>query len=227
MKTFFILFASSTLALAGFGAELVITGLTRGGQLSWTNAAATNASYRIEWAGSATGPWHPFTDLTNLNSIGATQSAMSVTVPMFYRVVWTDPPAPHAAGVWDFSGYSYDGSLVATGMITLSNRFGPSVVWGNWAINPPTNHLPCSEGEAAGSFYRDLRFSVNLVGCGLSEGVYFLDGTLLGDIYSGTWGGEGIVLSPIGPFAATRRQPQPAHTFSGTTDGSRYERRKN
>ena len=71
--------------------QLVISSLNQNGQLTWTNAVS-NANYRVEWASSATGAWHGFELLTNLSSITATGESVTVQVPMFYRVVWTDAP---------------------------------------------------------------------------------------------------------------------------------------
>jgi hypothetical protein len=99
----------STAAWAG---DLVITSFPGNGTLTWTNSV-NNATYRVEWAGSVTGPWQNFDALINLNSISATSTVVSVQVPMFYRVVWTDPPAP--AGEYLYKAYDSFGALVVTG----------------------------------------------------------------------------------------------------------------
>lgn len=72
-----------------FAAEIHLESLGRNGILTWTGPAITG-SYRVEWAPTATGPWSStWATLTNLPATG---SAVTVEVPMFYRVVHT--PAP-------------------------------------------------------------------------------------------------------------------------------------
>src|SRR6266404_2604466 len=207
MRYILALLISGSLGSAGFGADLVITSLTANGQLTWTNAT-TNASYRVEWAGSLAGPWQQFNALTNLDSIRATSTTVTVTVPMFYRVVWTDPPPPQPVGDWDFKGYSFAGALVVTGRVSLTNSMSLTATSGNWVFGAVPNGTNtwwsrCSEGKASGGNpWGNFRFSVYLDGCGFAEGVYFLDGTLLGDTYSGTWYEEGVVANPVGTFIA-------------------------
>jgi hypothetical protein len=209
MRTILALLAIGSLESAGFGAELVITSLTANGQLTWTNAA-TNASYRVEWAPTLTGPWQQFNTLTNLDSFKATGSVVTVTVPLFYRVVWTDPPPPQPAGDWEFNGYSFAGSLVVTGLISLTNSMSLNEASGSWVFGAVPNgtntwQLRCPDGEARGSVWDDFRFSLFLDGCGFAEGVFGLEGALLGDTYSGTWFDEGIVANPIGTFIARKK----------------------
>jgi hypothetical protein len=74
-----------------WAAELAITSLTSDGSLTWTNSVS-NATYRVEWAGTATGPWQRFDALTNLSSIAATNVVVTVQVPMYYRFAWLDAP---------------------------------------------------------------------------------------------------------------------------------------
>jgi len=78
-------------------AQVTIDCLNRNGELTWTNSVS-NATYRVEWAGSLAGAWQPFSVLTNSDSVTAANTSVTVTVPMFYRVVWTDPPAPQPVG---------------------------------------------------------------------------------------------------------------------------------
>ncbi|MCX6925311.1 MAG: hypothetical protein NT154_19185 [Verrucomicrobia bacterium] len=199
----------SGVATAAFGADLAITAFTSNGQLTWTNWI-TNASYRVEWAGSLAGPWRQFNALTNLDSISATNTTVTVAVPMFYRVVWTDPPPPQPVGDWDFSGYSFAGTLVVTGRISLTNSISLHQVVGTWTFSSVPNGtntwvLRCSGGEAGGGIWGNFQFSTYLNGCGFAEGVFALEGTMLGDRYSGRWYDEGIVANPIGTFIARRR----------------------
>jgi len=204
MKYIISLLISGSLVSAGFGADFVITSLSGNGQMTWTNSV-TNASYRVEWASSLTGPWKQFNALTNLDSIRATNTTVTVAVPMFYRVVWTDPPAPQPVGDWEFNGYSSTGSLIVTGLVSMTSA--SSGTWAFGAVPNGTNiwGMSCSGGEVLGSTGGNLQFSMFLDGCGFAEGVYFLEGTLLGDTYSGMWYDEGIVANRIGTFIARRR----------------------
>ena len=112
-----LLVVIGSLACAVSDAGLHIESLDRNGELTWTNWA-TNATYRVEWAGSLTGPWTNFDALSNLSSIAASDTTVTVTVPMFYRVVWTDPPSPPSlVGDWLFIGYDDSRCLVATGLV--------------------------------------------------------------------------------------------------------------
>jgi len=75
-------------------ADPVITGISGNGVLSWTNAAQSNAFYRVEWASSlSSGTWH-----RTLQTAGFTPShtntEFSVDVPMFYRIVMATNPPP-------------------------------------------------------------------------------------------------------------------------------------
>ena len=106
-------------------AQLVITSFSQNGALTWTNVLS-NATYRVEWAGSPAGPWLSFDALTNLNSLSATSNAVTVTVPTCYRVVWLDPPPPEPEGVWDYRAYDHLGVLGVTGRLSLviqTNKF--------------------------------------------------------------------------------------------------------
>jgi hypothetical protein len=205
MKFISTLIIAAVLAFPAFAADLVITSLTVNGQLTWTNSIS-NANYRVEWASSAAGPWQSFNALTNLDSIAASNTTMTVSVPMFYRVVWTDPPAPQPAGIWSFNGYSSSGSLVATGLVTVAGS-GPAT--GSWTLGPVpdgTNApaLTCTNGDIAGDLV-DRTLSLHLLGCGFAEGAYYLSGTIVGDDYAGTWYSEGIVLTRVGSFRARRQ----------------------
>jgi hypothetical protein len=204
---YILLLSIGTLVSAASAADLVIQSLDRNGQLTWTNSVS-NATYRVEWAGSLSGPWRDFRELTNLSSFAASNTSVTVTVPMFYRVVWTDAPAPQPAGTWLFNGYDSFGSLAVTGRLSQAvSAFATNTFQGDWAfgsIKDGTNGPAlCWSGGAAASLWR-FELSVSLDGCGLAEGAYWLEGTLLGDVYSGTWYSSGIVLNPVGRFVARR-----------------------
>ena len=109
--------------------QLVISSLNQNGQLTWTNAVS-NANYRVEWANSATGAWHGFELLTNLSSISATSESVTVQVPMFYRVAWTDAPA--YAGTYDVQEYDLNGGIIVTGRVSTAGVFwelGSNAFW--------------------------------------------------------------------------------------------------
>src|SRR5437867_6616879 len=118
------------LAITGLAAELVISAFNGNGELTWTNSVSSNATYRVEWAGSATGPWNKFDALANLTLLSATSNVVTVKVPTFYRVVWVD--APPQAGIWNYSGFDPNGSLIVTGRLTISASTNP--VTGSWSF---------------------------------------------------------------------------------------------
>jgi hypothetical protein len=81
------------LVTESMGQVPLITAFQENGQLSWTNAANSNAVYRVEWAAQAGGPWYRGFD--NIGSMdGHSSTEFTVAVPMFYRVVMatTQPP---------------------------------------------------------------------------------------------------------------------------------------
>ena len=64
--------------------ELVITSFGRNGELTWSNAlVGGNAS--LEWAPSLSSSWR--SDWSSLTRIAITSDVMTVSVPMFFRVV--------------------------------------------------------------------------------------------------------------------------------------------
>jgi len=70
--------------------QLGITSFGANGQLSWNDPGATGTNnYAVEWASSLNGNWSTWSDaearLVGLGSSG------TVSVPMYYRVVATDP----------------------------------------------------------------------------------------------------------------------------------------
>lgn len=224
MKNLILLFVCASLAGAASSTELRIDSLNRNGLLTWTNSVS-NATYRVEWAGSIEGPWNPFSALTNLDSIVASNTTVTATVPMFYRVVWTDPPVPQPVGDWIFNGYDAFGTLVVTGLVSIPTGYETNHA--TWSFGPVPNgtntwSLPfCSAGAALVSLWN---YSLNLFLAGANcpaEGEFYLQGTLLGDEYSGTWFQEGIVLNPLGQFVARRvihvATPQSATPWSRPT----------
>ena len=72
MKKSFLFGLASVVVVTLSAAQVVITSFTANGELTWTNSLS-NATYRVEWAGSATGPWTNFDALTNLTLLSATK----------------------------------------------------------------------------------------------------------------------------------------------------------
>lgn len=198
-------------------AQLAITSFEKSGDLTWTNSVS-NATYRVEWASSVTGPWQRFDGLTNLSLLSATSLAVTVKVPMFYRVVWLGALSP--LGVWDYRGYDSLGGLLVTGELTLvQGRPGTNYVEGYWDLkyagepreSPPylDYGVQFGAGRLLGQYgyagRGDLCLGIDL-NPGMFDNNVFLYGSLFGDLYVGGWsystyGGE----VERGTFSATRR----------------------
>ena len=68
----------------------VITAFHGNGDLTWTNSVS-NATYRVEWASSLTGTWfRSWQELSHVETHSNT--TISVSVPMFYRVIMLSNP---------------------------------------------------------------------------------------------------------------------------------------
>ena len=175
----------SGLVAAAWGADLTITSFTSDGNLAWTNSVS-NATYRVEWASTAQGPWQRFDALTNLSSVTATSRLVTVHVPMLYRVVWID--APQHAGTYRYSGYEDAGGLVITGRITLSAQTNP--VTGEWSlrqVGEPIGPIgpQIGEGVLRGSLSgSQLAADLNP---GWADNNVFLNGQLTGNTWTGLW----------------------------------------
>ncbi len=191
MKTRIAASLFGLLAMAVSATDLTITSLDYQGQLTWTNTVS-NATYRVEWASSATGPWQRFDALTNLSMVQASNTTVTVTVPMFYRVVWTDPlPQP---GRFAYQGFNPEGVLLVTGRLDL--EWVTNVVSGTWAFDyvgpgsPETagrNIGPqIGQGELEGN-WDGSRFLINL-NKGWADNNVFLDGVCDGTMFQGRWG---------------------------------------
>ena len=191
----------STAAWAG---DLVITSFPGNGTLTWTNSVS-NATYRVEWAGSVTGPWQSFDALTKLTSISATSSVVTVQVPMFYRVVWTDAPEP--AGEYLYQGYDSFGALVVTGRLSLATLTNSII--GVWsfisASDPPrTSHITGSGPvQFAGLSGYDLLVDLSPG----ADDYFYLRGKLTGNTYSGEWEWDGFASFETGTLVAEKQPP--------------------
>jgi len=179
------------LAVAVSAADVTITSLDCHGQLTWTNTVR-NATYRVEWASSATGPWQQFEALTNLSRVQASNTTVTVTVPMFYRVVWTDAlPQP---GRFAYQGFNPEGILLVTGQLHL--EWVTNVVSGTWAFDYVGPGSPETAGRDIGpqigqgeleGHWDGSRLSINL-NRGWADNNVFLDGVYDGTIFQGRWG---------------------------------------
>jgi ribonuclease Z len=80
---------AGSLTLSAF-AQPQITSFQSNGTLSWTDPAPTGTNmYAVEWASSLNGNWSSWEDAAGrLSGLGPSGT---VSVPMFYRVVATDP----------------------------------------------------------------------------------------------------------------------------------------
>jgi len=179
------------LVASALAAELVITSFPGNGELTWTNSASSHATYRVEWASSATGPWSRFDALTNLTLISATSNLVTVKVPMFYRVVWLD--APVATGTWNYSGYDEFGSLVVTGKLYLSAQ--TNRVSGRWdllRVGDLTGEIGPQVGQdELEGWLNGTELMLNLNPGWVDNNVYLV-GQLAGTNYSGRWAFSGF-----------------------------------
>ncbi len=217
-----ILSALAVLTVAASGtAQLVITSFSQNGALTWTNVVS-NATYRVEWAGSPAGPWLSFDALTNLTSLSATNKSVAVTVPTCYRVVWLDPPPPEPEGVWDYRAWDYDGVLLVTGRFSLvfrTNLFENTKGTRDLQLtgNRSTNGyyaLQKGTGDISGRL-TGFDFSLNLDPWTSDENI-ILRGRMFGAYVSGDWAFLGFGGGPeyLGAFVAVKAAPPP-----GTADG--------
>ncbi|HVR34447.1 MAG TPA: hypothetical protein VMS21_01205, partial [Methylomirabilota bacterium] len=186
-------------------AELVITSFDRSGQLAWTNGVS-NATYRVEWAGSADGPWNTFDALTNLTALTAASNSVTVNVPTFYRVIWTD--APSYAGSYEYRGYDLEGTLAVTGKLSLWGTNGS--IRGTrelYAVGDYTDDdlgPQLGVGSVTGGI-GEPRMVLNLKPEWVDNNV-FLHGWLLGNKYLGKWSWDGVRATLVqGSFTAVKQ----------------------
>ncbi len=205
MKRNLSLLLAAVVSAASASAQVVITSLNQNGQLTWTNAV-TNATYRVEWASSAAGPWTNFNALTKLDSIWSTNNRVTVQVPMLYRVVWVDAPAYF--GLYDYQGYNLAGDLVVTGRLSLTGQVGSSSVSGTrdlYLVGSPTNEVGTQLGFGRVSGNHDAADSslwIDLNSQVIDDNV-FLSGTLIGNTFLGMWMWDYFGGFAEGTFRAT------------------------
>ncbi len=73
------------------GEEVRVLSLSQNGLITWSNSTL-NVTCRVEWASTVDGPWNASWD--SLSNVVVTNGITQRSVPMFYRVVATLPPAP-------------------------------------------------------------------------------------------------------------------------------------
>lgn len=211
-------------------AQLRVTSLTPGGELTWTNSVS-NARYRVEWAASPGGTWQPFEAFTNLNSIRVTNASVTVQLPpvqeaRYYRVIWSD--APLFAGLYEVRECSStNDELVVSGTIWLSGDPGSGYVYGTSDLHlvGTTNDPPF--WSQFGS-YPGPQLGLRLVGGGFSGSSFphmylivspewaddnvNLDGFLVGNTYMANWDWNtgGLSLLTGGRLTGLRLNASPA-----------------
>lgn len=238
MKRVLLLVTAAVLVGAAAWAQLRITSFKPDGELTWTNSVS-NATYRIEWTDSLTGPWQSFDALTNLNSITtssnrATLHLPATDVPTYYRVVWSD--APPYAGLYELREYDTNGELVVIGSLWLAGERGSGYVsgtselhqvgttndppdWLQYAVYPgPQLGTRRVGGGFSGSAFPDMTMIVSPEV--LDDNVNFY-GFLVGNSYIGYWEWNTGGLSPLqgGKFTAIKQNadkppsPEPIGTW--------------
>ena len=108
------------------------------GNLAWTNAAITNAIYRVEWAPSPTGTWQQ--SFQNIHTIDAlSNKAFTVSVPMFYRVVMMTNQPPLGM-VWIDGGDVVLGDTLGVGQ-AIEQPVHTNYVSGFWMSEMPVTKM--------------------------------------------------------------------------------------
>ncbi len=189
--------------------QVTITSFNQNGQLTWTNSV-TNATYRVEWAGSASGPWRSFDGLTNLTLLSVASNSVTVQVPTFYRVVWVDPPRPEPDGTWDFKAFDRQDVLVVTGRLFLVSQTNPPIggtrnlSWTGNATTAWNFMVQVGIGPVGGDLHgNDLFLDLNL---GWFDDNYYLRGSMLGGYAAGSWNYSSFVGESVeGRFVAVKQ----------------------
>ena len=121
MKVVFPLLLICSLTLRAYAQPILIESFPGNGSLSWNGNATNFTSYHIEWAPSVNGPW--FASWNALTNLPASNTTMSVTVPMFYRVVGlTRPPlGDDCENAQTNTSGTYSGTTVG-----FANNFNPA-----------------------------------------------------------------------------------------------------
>lgn len=204
------LIIGAAVALAAFVAlpQVRIVSLGRNGDLTWTNLAGAGSVapvYRIESAGSVTGPWSELALVTNQTSV-TTTNASADPFALFYRVAWTN------GEVWSYRGYDSAG-LAVTGRLYIASPFVPWVK-GAWSFaharsNANSNHRT-GHGSLSGALQEPFVNPMLRVDCltrVFDEGEFWLDGLPpTNNSWSGVWRWRGGIWAYMtnGPFTAEK-----------------------
>ena len=195
MKTKLCLSVLAFITASTLSGDLIIESLDQQGHLTWTNTVESSGyRYRVEWASSANGPWRDFSVLTNLAGLATTNRSVTVDVPMLYRVVWLDAPAP--LGEYLYSGFDAMGNLVVTGRLALTS-IAESRLQGAWRLSRaccPTYPLgPQEGGGKIGGIFSDSTqvISLNLNPESVDNNIR-LRGTATATNITGFWFYEGF-----------------------------------
>jgi len=171
-------------------AELNITGLTKDGTLTWTNAY-TNVLYQVEAATRLAGPWTPITNLSFTPGPNNQVSAQIQPPSYFslYRVVWTDAPPAQPLGAWVYQGFDPNGALVVTGLvsITASNPWTGMCVFQPATAAPKFVHPVGSAGFVSGVLETPNKLNVPFAPVAFWKDDFALSGQMVGDEYWGRW----------------------------------------
>ncbi len=109
MKRLFVAVLAAVVTTAG-AQEQVITSFEKNGTITWVNPEP-GREYRVEWASRPEGPWSA--DWNDLLGIISSNATITVSVPLFYRVVCVDCPV------------NRDGMIaIPAGTFTMGDTFG-------------------------------------------------------------------------------------------------------
>ena len=85
-KDMCLLLVVAVLGINGYADEVFVGSLGRNGELVWDSV--TNGEYSVEWAPQLEGRWSD----GPIPMVVATGTSAQVSVPMYYRVEWLNPP---------------------------------------------------------------------------------------------------------------------------------------
>jgi hypothetical protein len=149
--------------------------------------------------------------LTNLALITATNTSVTVQVPVFYRVVWLDPP--EHVGSYAYSGYDAEGALVVTGRLELFAEPEPKTGYlGRWDFQaePGVDRIgpQVGQGNAWGTIsFGTIHLNLNP---GAADNNVMLAGTVIDGVFAGTWEWIGFFgVLKRGTFWAVKQNGHP------------------
>jgi len=173
--------------------------------------------YNVESAPAPAGPWSVFGTVADLDWVATNLVSIHVVATnaqAFYRVAWL---RPSALGVWDYQAFDNQGTLVVTGLLTISSMTlasaAPPIVynlhgWRDLNYVGPDDQVPWWLGVMVGTGYisGSLQLNVDLCSVSWPTNVYDSNIGLLGDLgpntYTGTWEYWNWVAPQTGPFTA-------------------------